>query len=1204
MTFKRFFKTIAAFLMAIMTLPGAAPAFAGDIPDVSHISGVSGDFERDPSVRMNGIRVSAQRYTVSIDGIDYEAYCADPGIRGPENAGAVYELSGEAGARLRNALKNGFPINTEWSAQDDTEERMWWAYVTRVAVAMANHPDRAFDGDDVAVAQARSLADGSVTADADAYPPITLNGVKDASDTGRVINTAIAQSQTFEITHNRKTNQTYNPFRFEWAAGTPAGTRLVAGGEVIAVAPANPSAVFKDDMTSFRIEIPNSAANRGKTAAVNLVGVNNRYADKIWMMQNPNDPEGWQDIVFCIPSVAASAAFSFAADPDDPEEASADVKIQKIDALTRENIPGALIRLRGISSSQVITEDGQIREIDNTGINLSQVLTAGATVGGGDVTSTVTDGVWTLTGLPYGAYVAEEERAPTNYSLLPQHTSYSFWMLPGNVTIKLNQDESTVYTDDVQVSVHEALNAAIAGIRNYDDAEGLAKELQKILDTLLSQLNVDAVFTVEVDQSVNSQLITFENYPFGQIEVTKYDMVSEAPLAGAHIRIQGYFAEGNTNGMPIDRIQVTGKDGKIVFEDLPAGQYTVTEIEAPAGYQLDHTEYRSISLTWGQTASTSFYNKPKTFAEVIKIDGDDSGKLLDGAVFRLTDKATGEIWEGTTVGGKVRLGEGGGSFGNQLVEEKLYILTEVQAPKGYVIDPSPIEVIVAADNQLNIVTVKNFLKPILTIRKYDELTNEPLAGASFKLWKTEGETWSETQITDANGVITWTDLDPGIYSVQEIDEPRGYFRDPSRKEILLGGGDNKELTFFNRPRPVLTIFKRDAVTGEPLADVKFRVQRLEGETIGEFLTDESGMIELSPRTGFLLDEQIYRVTELAPPNEYLLDSVSVKEVKPKWREPTELIFENLLKPTLIFVKRDGMSGRGISDATYKVEYESPAGGVTTVGTYKTKCGLIILPYVLPGWYSLTETIPASGYSMPTNPTQRLHLAPGENSYTYEQTREDLYVDARTNPDSGAKGSCGDWCGYLCSVLCAGNCGNAGGGTTGGNSGGAFGNMIITNGKGEPLGTAGNGSGNANTDTAAPKIGDGGAIRVGNLTATVTFTSSEAGSCYYSAVSVGSAVPTISTLGGGTACIAGVNTITVYMTSGAKDLYIKVKDAAGNVSDALKIHIPAYQAESASPPAPAPEPSETPEAAAPPSGSGGVVWLNPDFSGITIKIGNH
>jgi hypothetical protein len=68
----------------------------------------------------------------------------------------------------------------------------------------------------------------------------------------------------------------------------------------------------------------------------------------------------------------------FRGGPPDPTS----VVIQKVDALTRENIPGSLIRLQGISSHQITTEDGQIWEIDNTGINLSQVLTAGAQTGG------------------------------------------------------------------------------------------------------------------------------------------------------------------------------------------------------------------------------------------------------------------------------------------------------------------------------------------------------------------------------------------------------------------------------------------------------------------------------------------------------------------------------------------------------------------------------------------------------------------------------------------------------------------------------------------------------------------------------------------------------------------------------------------------------------------------------------------------------
>jgi uncharacterized surface anchored protein len=778
-------------------------------------------------------------------------------------------------------------------------------------------------------------------------------------------------------------------------------------------------------------------------------------------------------------------------------------------------------------------------------------------------------------------------------------------------------------------------------------------------------------------------------------------MVSEAPLAGAHIRIQGYFTEGNTNGMPIDLIQVTGSDGKAVFENLPAGQYTISEVEAPAGYQLDHAQFRSISLTWGQTAGTAFYNKPKTFVEVIKVDG-DTGGLLNGAIFRLSDPTSGEIWEGTTSGGRVRLGEGGGSFGNQLVEGKLYILTEIQAPNGYVLDPSPIEVIVAADNQLNTITVRNFKnpsltitkrdretgqplagavftviyengqsvsgspfttdangqivlsqtllegngertlivteteappgyvlsdpswqrvtmrrgednvvtfenlkKPTLTVIKYDELTNEPLAGASFRLWRTEGETWSENQINGADGRIVWTDLESGIYSVQEIDEPYGYLRDPDRKEILLEGGDNKTLEFFNRPRPVLTIFKRDAVTGEPLPGVTFRVQQLEGLTVGEFITDGNGMVELSPRTGYLLEERIYRVTEITPPAPYLLDAGPVKDALLKWHEPTELVFENLKKPTLIFIKRDGMSGRGISGATYRVQYETPTGGVITLGSYVTKCGLIVLPYVTPGWYVLTETIPATGYQLPTNPTQRMYLAPGQNSYTYAQTQSGLYADPRTNPNSGSCGMCGDWCGHLCSVLCAGNCGNPGDGTTSpGNSNGGFGNITITNGNGDPLGSGtsnpSNPPGTNPSNPAAPTLTAGSVTRNSDLTATVQFTSSAAGRYYYSVVAAGAAEPAIATGSVGTACSAGLNTVTVYMTADARDVYIKVKDADGNVSGALKIAVPAYSAQTQ-----ATAPEETPPDFSNMVITGGtVVYLNPDFPGITITFGNQ
>ncbi len=213
--------------------PSRTRAAGGGAPNVEYIAGLDGEFERKPDISMNGSRVYAGRYVAVIDGIAYEAFCGDPKLRGPENASAIYALSGEAASYYSHALKNGYPVNSEWSNPDvEQEERMYWAYITRVAVAMANNPNNTFTGDEDVLAHARQLESGGMSADPDLHA-IMLNGEKDASDSGRTINDAAAQSEPFVLSYNRKLSNAYNQFRFEWAAGTPDGAKIIADGTVI-----------------------------------------------------------------------------------------------------------------------------------------------------------------------------------------------------------------------------------------------------------------------------------------------------------------------------------------------------------------------------------------------------------------------------------------------------------------------------------------------------------------------------------------------------------------------------------------------------------------------------------------------------------------------------------------------------------------------------------------------------------------------------------------------------------------------------------------------------------------------------------------------------------------------------------------------------------------------------------------------------------
>ena len=356
-------------------------------------------------------------------------------------------------------MRYGFPVNpyfSDYSLHPNHDDQLWLAYITRVAVAMANNPNRTFAGDATALSQAGLLMNGDpffVRDYENSMPAIVVNGARWAADLGNVVayNAAAAQSVNFSVTYNRRNHNNENRFRFEWCPNTPAGAELIVNGSLLATAPANSSTVFHGNV-SFHIRMPNTLEFHNNEAKVYLVGIHNQFAGRVWLMQNPADRDGWQDVVFYIPYMRSGAVFSFEPDTipptngngnggyrEPPREAPpASVRIQKICVITRENIPGALMRIEGRSSHQIVTGDGQIWEIDNRGIDMSIVLTEGHTlpyvpqqpvdnygnpIGRPPVSFELTDGVLTIHNLPWGYYRVQEERAPDGYSLLPQHTA-------------------------------------------------------------------------------------------------------------------------------------------------------------------------------------------------------------------------------------------------------------------------------------------------------------------------------------------------------------------------------------------------------------------------------------------------------------------------------------------------------------------------------------------------------------------------------------------------------------------------------------------------------------------------------------------------------------------------------------------------------------------------------------------------------------
>ena len=99
--------------------------------------------------------------------------------------------------------------------------------------------------------------------------------------------------------------------------------------------------------------------------------------------------------------------------------------------------------------------------------------------------------------------------------------------------------------------------------------------------------------------------------------------------------------------------------------------------------------------------------------------------------------------------------------------------------------------------------------------------------------------------------------------------------------------------------------------------------------------------------------------------------------------------------------------------------------------------------------------------------------------------------------------------------------------------------------------------NPQDDVTPPVItlAGNGVERTSDATATIRFTSSEAGTVYYSLVSA-DAVDTSAT---GTTMVSGDNTLDIVgLTTGEAKVYIKAKDASGNVTESvLEVTVPAY-----------------------------------------------
>ena len=445
--------------------------------------------------------------------------------------------------------------------------------------------------------------------------------------------------------------------------------------------------------------------------------------------------------------------------------------------------------------------------------------------------------------------------------------------------------------------------------------------------------------TIEHTTDGNVDII-IDNTEQKKFEVVKIDSQTKEPLAGVQFKI---WRDSVLLGD-----YTTDENGKITIEKAPAGTYKVQETATLKEYILNDKPYE-IEHTTDKDTSVTVENTKKPGLSIKKIDAETKKPLKD-AVFKLT-RANGDV-----VKEDIRTGEDGTAFVEGL-DAADYIVTEVTAPGGYIIDKTPHPVSLEKGKTYTL-TLENEKKPGLLIKKVDAQTSKPLAGASFKVTRGDGSVVRENAVSDVDGVVHIPELDTGVYIITEVKAPSGYVIDETPKTVQLRKGQTYEVTFTNTKQSGLTIKKIDEETRQPLKNAKFKITKSNGELVKETETDENGTITL---TG--LPDCSLVVTEIKAPDGYILQDTP-KTIEVKAGQSYELTFTNKKAYGLQIRKVVKGTGEALAGAKFKVEKVSGE----RIGEYTSNsAGLVNISGLEDGIYVVTEIKAPDGYRIDTNP---------------------------------------------------------------------------------------------------------------------------------------------------------------------------------------------------------------------------------------------
>lgn len=388
-----------------------------------------------------------------------------------------------------------------------------------------------------------------------------------------------------------------------------------------------------------------------------------------------------------------------------------------------------------------------------------------------------------------------------------------------------------------------------------------------------------AEITIKKTAAHGTITMTNEKYTAGSITVKKVDENGN-PLAGAEFMLS-----------PGGNSEITGANGIAAFEGLAEGTYTIIETKSPTGYgkleglegsvtvniQANGTanvegkvpdkfrfDGKSVKLTWKNTRTHGSISITKT----------DGNQPLSGAFFGLyKDAAAAEEpidIQKTDKNGKALFAD---------LAAGTYYVKEIAAPNGYALDETIRPFKIGGNNDWDVeTTIKNTLKEysLTLVKKGDD--GKPLEGVEFEI---SGNGITKKSASGRDGVVTFTGLAFGEYTITEVEAPQGYVKAAPIK-VTIDGSDSAERVIQLEPienkhtKLTVTKFAEDGKTALPGAE--FIIRNAEGKYVKVDGTSFASFADKKEdATAIVTGENGTFTLEYLPLGKYVLEEIEAPE---------------------------------------------------------------------------------------------------------------------------------------------------------------------------------------------------------------------------------------------------------------------------------------------------------------------------------------